>query len=74
MIENKYDVAEKDKVVKLEEWLLFIFMGTIPVINLFSLGYFSFNHKINPNKRNFSRAAFIYVMVLYALIIITFVI
>ena len=72
--DSQYDVTEREVIVKLEEWMLFILIGIIPILNLFALGYFSFNKKINANKRNFSRAALIYVVVMYALIIVAFII
>ena len=65
-------VNERNEVVKLEEWVLLILMGIIPILNLFTLGYFSFNSKVNVNKRNFSRAALIYITVIYTLMVIAF--
>ena len=69
---NQSRINERDEVVRLEDWILFILMGIIPVLNLFALGYFSFNSKVNANKRNFSRAALIYISVIYTLMIIAF--
>ena len=40
------------QIIKIEEWLVLILLGMIPVINLIAFLYFSFNKRINPNKRN----------------------
>jgi len=65
---NKKKVEEAP-VVKIEEWLMFILLGLIPGVNLIVFGIFSFK-KGNPNKRNFARAAFGFIVVLAILLFI----
>ena len=68
---EKNQLYEAELVVKLEEWLLIILVAMIPVINLVILLYFAFNSKVNPNKQNFAKAALIYLVVMFVLILAT---
>ncbi len=53
--------------VSYEEWLLYIILVLIPLINLLILLYFSFNSKINPSKKSLSRAILTYIGVVVIL-------
>ncbi|MCL1951007.1 MAG: hypothetical protein FWF59_14910 [Turicibacter sp.] len=56
--------------VKIEEWLVLILVGLIPGINLIVMGILSFRKKSDPNRRNFARAAFGFLVVLTVLLVL----
>ena len=70
-MEPQKDNELTSKIIKIEEWLVLILLGMIPVINLIAFLYFSFNKKINPNKRNFARAVLIYLSIIIILVVLT---
>ena len=68
--------AEREKtsvepVVKIEEWLFLIFIAMRPSINFIVFGYFCFNRRLNANKRNFSIAVLIYLVIIVLLASLT---
>ena len=67
IVESQQEKAKWQPVIKIEEWLFLILLGMIPVINLIAYIYFSFNRKINENKRNFAKAVLIYLMIIIIL-------
>ena len=69
MVDKKSDSMH---IIPIEDWLLLIIVSLIPGINLIVMGIMSFNKNNNPNKRNFSRAAFGFIVVLYLLIVAGF--
>ena len=70
-MEPQQEKVQLQPVIKIEEWLFLILLGMIPVINLVTYVYFSFNRKINPNQRNFARAALIYLIIIIVLATLT---
>lgn len=65
---------EKDSVesvVKIEEWLFLILIAMLPIINFLVFGYFCFNRRLNANKRNFSIAVLIYLIIITVLASLT---
>ncbi|MDO4925642.1 MAG: hypothetical protein Q3980_08255 [Turicibacter sp.] len=70
-MESQQEKTQLQPVIKIEEWLFLILVGMIPVINLIAYIYFSFNRKINENKRNFARAVLIYLMIIIILAVLT---
>ena len=71
IVEPRQEKESLQAVVKIEEWLLLILLGMIPVINLIAFLYLSFSRKINVNKRNFARAVLIYLIIILILVILT---
>ncbi|HAX74012.1 MAG TPA: hypothetical protein DCY20_10855 [Firmicutes bacterium] len=61
---------EVAQVVKIEEWLLTILIGSIPIINVLAVIYWSFSKKTNLNKKNFARALLTYLVIIIAIVII----
>lgn len=70
-MESQQEKTQLQPIIKIEEWLFLILVGMIPVINLIAYIYFSFNRKINENKRNFARAVLIYLMIIIILAVLT---
>ncbi|MGL4336168.1 MAG: hypothetical protein ACRCST_04680 [Turicibacter sp.] len=69
-------IKEVDKlgpVVKIEEWILFIVLCTVPLVNLAMLIYWSLNKRTNINKRNFARAVILYFIIIIVLAIVAMV-
>jgi len=56
--------------VKIEEWLVLILLGLIPGVNLVVMGVYAFRKTGDPNKQNFARAAFGFLVVLVLLILL----
>lgn len=69
------EIRDKDRatkpVIKVEEWIFLILLGMIPILNLIVFTYFGFSRKIDPNKRNFSRAVLTYLLILTLLVMMT---
>ena len=68
--------AEREKtsvepVVKIEEWLFLILIAMLPIINFIVFGYFCFNRRLIANKRNFSIAVLIYLVIIVLLASLT---
>jgi len=69
-MELKNHPAEAASTVKIEEWLVLILLGLIPGVNLVVMGIYAFRKTGDPNKRNFARAAFGFLVVLFLLILL----
>lgn len=69
-MQQKGKGVDTGSYVTIEEWLLMIVLGLIPGINLIVMGFLSFRRGLNPNKKNFARAAFGFGTVLTVLILI----
>jgi len=58
-------------IVKVEEWALLILIAFIPMINLIFLSIVAFKSSSNKSKSNFAKAALIYVVICYLLIVMS---
>ena len=70
-MEPQQEKVQLQLSLKLKSGFFLILLGMIPVINLVAYVYFSFNRKINPNQRNFARAALIYLIIIIVLATLT---
>ena len=70
-MEVRQPEVEVEPVIKVEEWILLILIGFIPILNLVIFTYYSVTRKINGNKRNFARAVLAYLLIITSLVIIT---
>ncbi|MDE5977878.1 MAG: hypothetical protein K2G70_05385 [Turicibacter sp.] len=71
MIKHQQESNRVEAAVRIEEWLLLILLGLIPVVNLITFCYLSFNSKVNTNKRHFAIAALIYSVIIIVLVLLT---
>jgi heme/copper-type cytochrome/quinol oxidase subunit 2 len=58
------------KVISTGEWVLYIFLFSIPVVNIIMLCVWAFGRHSNPTKTNFGRAGLIWVVIYIVLYII----
>lgn len=60
-------MPEKKPVIPTGEWCWTLLLTYIPGINLIFLLYWSFSSSVNLNKRHFARAAWLLIIVQFAL-------
>lgn len=72
-MEQIKEVDKLELVVKIEEWILFIVLCSVPLVNLAMLIYWSLNRRTNVNKRNFAKAALLYLIIIIVLAIVAMV-
>lgn len=70
-MEVRQPEVELEPIIKVEEWIFLILLGMIPILNIVFFTYLSISHKVNTNKRNFSRAVLSYLVIITLLVIIT---
>lgn len=70
-MEQREREIELEPVIKIEEWIFLLLIAMIPIVNLVVFIYFSFNKRVNTNKRNFAKAVLTYLIVLILLVILT---
>jgi phosphatidylglycerophosphate synthase len=61
-----------DKPISVPAWLGTIAIALVPLVNVAVFLYWSFGANVNPNRRNFSRAALIMIAVVTALAVLIF--
>jgi heme/copper-type cytochrome/quinol oxidase subunit 2 len=64
------ELTPNREIISTGEWVLYIFLFSIPLINIIILCIWAFGNQANPTKTHFGRAALIWVMIGIVLYII----
>ncbi len=64
------ELSTNREIISTGEWVLYIFLFSIPLINIIILCIWAFGNQSNPTKTNFGRAALIWVIIGIVLYII----
>ncbi|MGJ3289469.1 hypothetical protein [Klebsiella sp. PL-2018] len=67
-------MPEMKPVIPTFEWCWTLVLTYIPGINLIFLLYWTFSSSVNPNKRNYARAAWLLLLLQFAVVWIAFMI
>jgi hypothetical protein len=69
-MDNREVTAADRQIISTGEWVLYIFLFSIPVVNIIMLCIWAFGSHSNPTKTNFGRAGLIWIAIGIALWII----
>lgn len=65
--------SSEQQVISVGEWVLYLFLFSIPVINIIVMVIWAFGNEPNPTKKNFARASLIWIVIaiIFSLLIMT---
>jgi heme/copper-type cytochrome/quinol oxidase subunit 2 len=64
------ELTKNREVISTGEWVLYIFLFSIPLINIIILCVWAFGSQTNPTKTNFGRAGLIWIVIWIVLYVI----
>jgi heme/copper-type cytochrome/quinol oxidase subunit 2 len=67
---NNEELTANREIISTGEWVLYIFLFSIPLINIIILCIWAFGNQSNPTKTHFGRAALIWIAIGIVLYII----
>lgn len=62
-MDNQEIAAHDQQPISVGEWVLYLFLLSIPLINIVILGIWAFGSEPNQTKKNFARAGLIWIAI-----------